>query len=54
MQAVAGESKLLRGRRVIEDSQNFLNCIGEISPYSATVVALVQPFEAAMLETSNH
>jgi hypothetical protein len=54
MQAIAGEIKLMRGRRVIEDSQNFLNCIREIRPYSATVVALVKSFEAAMLEAPHH
>ena len=34
MQAVAGEVKFLWRRRVIEDGQYFLNCIGEIRSYS--------------------
>ena len=54
MQAVAGQVKFLRHRRVIEDSQYFLNCIREIRPYSAAVVALAKPFEAAMFKAPDH
>src|SRR5271156_4163167 len=54
MQAVAGEVKFLRRRRFVEDGQYFLNSIGQIGPYSATVVALVKPLQAAMFEAPNH
>lgn len=54
MQAVARQVEFLRCRRVIEDGQYFLNCIREISPYSATIVALVQALKATMLKTPDH
>ena len=41
MKPIAREAKLLRGRRVIENGQDFLNCICEIRPYAAAVVTFI-------------
>lgn len=40
--------------RFIEASENVFYCVQEIRPYPASVVALVEPFQAAMFETPNH
>ncbi len=54
MKPVAGQVKSLWGRRPIENGKNFLNCIHEVRSYSATVVALIESLETAMLEASDH
>jgi hypothetical protein len=51
---VPGKAEFLWSNGVVEHGQDFLNCIDQIRPYPATVVALVKPFKATVLEAPNH
>ncbi len=54
MKMISGETKLLRGHGVIGNSENFLNCIYKVRPYSSAVLLLVKPLKAAMLKAPDH
>jgi hypothetical protein len=51
---VSRKAKLLRRYGVVEHGQDFLNCIDQIRPYPATVVALVEALQATVLKAPNH
>jgi hypothetical protein len=54
VKAIAGKVKMLRGRGCIEKGQYLLYCVHQVSSTPAVIVALIESFQAAMLEASNH
>jgi hypothetical protein len=54
MQAIARKRKFLWSSRFIEDRHDLLNCVPEVGPNPASVVALVQPLEAPVPEAPDH
>ena len=54
MKVITGEVERLRRSSLFETAKNILDIFQQIRPYSAPVVAFMEPFQAAMLETPDH
>src|SRR5216683_329298 len=54
MQAITRKVHGLRCLGFVEPGENIFNSVEQIGAYPATVPALIESFEAAMLETPNH
>ena len=53
MQSIPRKVQSLRRFSFVEPGENIFDVVEQIRPYPPAIVALVQPFEAAMLEASN-
>src|ERR1035437_6274089 len=54
VQTITGKIKRLWRSGLIQDGQNLLNRVHQIRPYPAPVAALIEPFQAPVLEAPNH
>lgn len=53
MQAITGKVHGLRRLSSVQASENVFHSLDQVGPYTASVIALIKSFEAAMLEASN-
>jgi hypothetical protein len=54
MQSIPRKVQSLRRFSFVEPGENIFDVVEQIRPYPPAIVALVQPFEAAMLEAPDH
>ena len=54
MQSVTGKVERLRRVRLIEAAKNVLNRVPQIRPYTASIVAFVEPCETLVLKAPYH
>jgi hypothetical protein len=54
MKAITGKVERLRPVGFIETSKNILDVFQQVGPYPAPIVAFIEPFQTATLETLNH
>src|SRR5437879_23387 len=53
VQSIPGNFQSLRRGGSVENGEDSLNCLQQVSPYPAPVAALIEPFQAPMLEASD-